>query len=156
MTRLNRGKQRKTIFSETIWPPWERVRAAVQALEAPGFSGYGLGNWEPAAGKDSRTMRCFLGARGGDLEVLHSREPAGRDKSQIVVLLFLSVTLLWLQAGGLGNTCCSDWGPWAGLGAGLGCSSIKDSSVQVQIPNHASSMKSFRVIAKMKENTLNG
>ena len=116
--------------------------------------------------------------------MLHSREPAGGDKSQIVVLLFLSVTLLWLQAGGLGNTCCSDWGPWAGLGCcklrdpidiisknnlswpmkdslvGLfeqnSSSSIKDSSVQVQVPNHASSMKSFRVIAKMKENTLNG
>lgn len=48
--------------------------------------------------------------------MLHSREPAGGSELQIAVLLFLSVTPLWLLAGGLGNTCWSYGGPRIGSG----------------------------------------
>lgn len=51
-------------------------------------------------------LGIFSELEEGILEVLHSREPVGEAMSQSAVLLFLSVTLLWLLAGSLGNTCC--------------------------------------------------
>lgn len=97
--------------------------AARQALVAPRFSGCRSPNWGPGASSWENqevqdNLRYFLWIGGRDLEVLHSREPVGEAKSHMAILSFLSVTLLWLLAGGLGNTCCGYQGPWIGLGYG--------------------------------------
>ena len=116
LTWSNREPEREQFkWDLLIRPPWETVRVAGQSqilwvwVGQQGARNPQLG--EAAGAGWPRYFLCI--SRVGIWGVAFQKASWW---SQIAILLFLNVTPLWLLAGGLGNTCWSSWGPWAGSG----------------------------------------